>query len=287
MVNILEKHIQMPMGGDIGWGDTTYTIYEPLRVLVNKLKRKKPNWTFIVRKGKEGQRVSLEATAFCAVRVMEDGALLGGVSVVNEYSGRTRGYVDIYKVESKHIKVKRGSKHTAKTTKEAVALRTCFAMLRRDTETEVKERVSMELASVITNKVSHTNSLADSETRKLTLDALSYAKANREAFSTAFPKHVSTFIKMDSLAEEADIVNRISTGQKVVLVADNAKLRVFAADGTKLFEDALDGNALPEWVRRKFGLLKLVIAGQFVRDVGVRVTETVFAITTEEQGEAQ
>jgi hypothetical protein len=142
----------------------------------------------------------------------------------------------------------------------------------------------MELASVITNKVSHTNSLVESETRKLTLDALSYAKANREAFSTVFPKHVTTFSKLDSLAEEAGIVNRINTRLKVVLVADSSKLRVYAGDGTKLFEDDLDGNALPEWVRRKFGLLKLVIAGQFVRDVGVRVTDTVFAITTEEQG---
>ena len=286
MINILEKHIQMPMGGDIGSGDPTYTIYEPLRVLVNKLKRKKPNWTFIVRT-KDEKRITMEATAFCSVRVVEDGAVLGAVSVGHEYSGRANRSLDMYKVVSERIKVKRGSKHTAKTTKEAVALRMCFAMLRRDTETEVEERVSMELASVIANKVSHTNSLAESETRKLTLNAVSYAKANREAFSTVFPKHVTTFSTLDSLAEEADIVNRISTGQKVVLVANNSKLCVFAADGTKLFEDALDGNALPEWVRRKFGLLKLVIAGQFVRDVGVRVTDTVFAITTEEQGEAQ
>lgn len=285
MINILEKHIQMPMGGDIGSVDTTYTIYEPLRILVNKLKRKKPNWTFIVRI-KEEKRITMQSTAFCSVRVVEDGAVLGAVSVGHEYSGRAKCSLDTYKVVSKHIKTKRGSRHTAKTTKEAVALRTCFAMLRRDTETEVKERVSMELASVIANKVSHTNSLAESEVRKLTLDALSYAKANREAFSTMYPKHLTTFLTIDSLAEETDIVNKISTREKVVLVADNTKLRVFAGDGTKLFEDDLDGNALPEWVRRKFGLLKLVAAKQFVRDVGVRVTDTVFAITTEEQGEA-
>ena len=285
MINILETHIQMPMGGDIGSGDTTYTIYEPLRVLVNKLKRKKPNWTFIVRI-KDEKRITMQSTAFCSVRVVEDGAVLGAVSVGHEYSGRANRSLDMYKVVSKHIKIKRGSKHTAKTTKEAVALRTCFAMLRRDTETEVKERVSMELASVIANKVSHTNSLAESEARKLTLDALSYVKANREAFSMMYPKHLTTFITIDSLAEEADIVNKISTRKKVVLVADNTKLRVFAGDGTKLFEDALDGNALPEWVRWKFGFLKLITAGQFFRDVGVRVTDTVFAITTEEQGEA-
>jgi hypothetical protein len=151
----------------------------------------------------------------------------------------------------------------------------------------MKNNVSMELANALTIQTSHTNSSIQMEQRKLQGEAVEYAQANREAFCRAFPQHTNTFRTLDALAEEDHIVSEISVRQKVILVADSSKLRVFAdTDGTKLFEDDLDGNALPEWVRRKMGLLKLVAAKQFVRGVGVRVNDNVFAITTEVEGEA-
>ena len=286
LMNVTETHIRMKTNAE-GVGDTKYSLFEPLRVFVNKLKRKRPNWRFVVL-SKAEKRIALESTQLCSVAIVEGEQQLGSVSIRREYSAREHCDLETYKVRSDRIQKKRGSsKNESKTTKEAVALRTCLAMMRPDTEDEMKNNVSMELANALTIQTSHTNSSIQMEPRKLQGEAVEYAQANREAFCRAFPQHTNTFRTLDALAEEDHIVSEISVRQKVILVADSSKLRVFAdTDGTKLFEDDLDGNALPEWVRRKMGLLKLVAAKQFVRGVGVRVNDNVFAITTEVEGEA-
>jgi hypothetical protein len=46
--------------------------------------------------------------------------------------------------------------------------------------------------------------------------------------------------------------------------------------------DLFDDNTLPDWMRGKLGMLKLVAVEQFVSDTGCRVNDETFVLIVEE-----
>jgi hypothetical protein len=66
-----------------------------------------------------------------------------------------------------------------------------------------------------------------------------------------------------------------------LIVRDSGKYLVRIDDNVQIYDD----NTLPESMRGKLGMLKLVDAGFFLSDVGCRVNDEVFVVTVDEEKE--
>jgi hypothetical protein len=67
-------------------------------------------------------------------------------------------------------------------------------------------------------------------------------------------------------------------GKTALVIKDGGKYLVKIGDKVDLYDD----NTLPDWMRGKLGMLKLVQAEQFVSDTGCRVNEETFVLMVEE-----
>jgi tetrahydromethanopterin S-methyltransferase subunit B len=63
-----------------------------------------------------------------------------------------------------------------------------------------------------------------------------------------------------------------------LVIKDGGKYLVKIGDKVDMFDD----NTLPDWMRSKLGMLKLVAAEQFVSDTGCRVNDETFVLMVEE-----
>ena len=68
------------------------------------------------------------------------------------------------------------------------------------------------------------------------------------------------------------------SGKTALVIKDGGKYLVKIGDKVDLFDD----NTLPDWMRGKLGMLKLVQAEQFVSDTGCRVNDETFVLIVEE-----
>ena len=67
-------------------------------------------------------------------------------------------------------------------------------------------------------------------------------------------------------------------GKTALVIKDGGKYLVKIGDKVDLFDD----NTLPDWMRGKLGMLKLVQDEQFVSDTGCRVNDETFVLIVEE-----
>ena len=67
-------------------------------------------------------------------------------------------------------------------------------------------------------------------------------------------------------------------GKTALVIKDGGKYLVKIGDKVDLFDD----NTLPDWMRGKLGMLKLVQAEQFLSDTGCRVNDETFVLIVEE-----
>lgn len=67
-------------------------------------------------------------------------------------------------------------------------------------------------------------------------------------------------------------------GKTALVIKDGGKYLVKIGDKLDLFDD----NTLPDWMRGKLGMLKLVQAEQFVSNTGCRVNDETFVLMVEE-----
>ena len=67
-------------------------------------------------------------------------------------------------------------------------------------------------------------------------------------------------------------------GKTALVIKDGGKYLVKIGDKIDLFDD----NTLPDWMRGKLGMLKLVQAEQFVSNTGCRVNDETFVLMVEE-----
>jgi hypothetical protein len=67
-------------------------------------------------------------------------------------------------------------------------------------------------------------------------------------------------------------------GKTALVIKDGGKYLVRIGDKVDLFDD----NTLPDWMRGKLGMLKLVQAEQFVSGTGCRVNDETFVLMVEE-----
>ena len=103
----------------------------------------------------------------------------------------------------------------------------------------------------------------------------------------AFPMHQREKIEK-AIAERERLTDEMMTIEKAKAAFDAGKTALVIRDGGKYLVrigdkvDMFDDNTLPDWMRSKLGMLKLVQAEQFVSDTGCRVNDETFVLMVEE-----
>jgi hypothetical protein len=262
------------------------TLHPDLLGILIKLNAKKPTWRFETRvnfgaKKPLGDSLVPEYTVtYRSVMVWENSERLGNIIVSEGYSARIGKHCTHYYVESNRILKKRGDSHTMLTTKQASALDTCIKYMYSPTVLEMGQKAVEEARKVVNNAVSTAQSkiLIAIGRNDLRLALLSFAETHADTFNNVFPAHSAIFAEALDSKQDLAICTEVARTPLAYALVTNQQVHVFDVDGKLVALDDNAGNGLPEWFRRKMGLLKLVERTQFVRDVGVRVADKYYAI---------
>lgn len=285
--NVVEPFIRHPVLAQLplveDYGDKTFVLQEELMLLLRKLHRKQPEWSFrVVGKGGLWAVENPNLHSFTKVEVLSNGAVLGGINIRRDYF-RGVSNVLIYRITCKRIIKKRGSKQVSETSDNKKAIKLVLNNFRGDSLLELATNIISQGKQLGQRAVDGPNTSLNTVTRQLSGMATQFAMANKDQFLAAFPKSRPWLATLESAQDDLNVVNNINSSPKLYICIEQDKLYAFTELNELKYHDTPDGNALPEWVRRKLGLLKLLTPTQYLRDVGVRIDDKRYSII--DQGE--
>jgi hypothetical protein len=225
---------------------------------------------------------SLKATDF---QVMEAGEVLGTIS--KEYHGRNY-VIQISNERISKDRTRRGGYRTVDADKAILKAKKMFFKLKPN---ERVEKAVKDAGSVI-NQQSRRK-----DREKYDHAGIIQSAANKFIMGTGFPiflEHIKTLaeseqIKINRARTENDRIDvEMLTIEKVRIQFENGKTALVIKDGGKYLVkigdkiDLFDDNTLPDDMRGKLGMLKLVEAEQFISDTGCRINDEVFVLIVEE-----
>ena len=261
--------------------DTDATMKDHMWELVSALAPKNPDWTFVLTQGWANNENTVYFAGFKVVDSYD--VELGKVLSDTRYSSNA-GAQPAYLINSKHLASRRGEK---KTTKLDVAIREIKKTFRPDTQDEVIA-TAIDDATETYRDVRHKKRWA-SDRLVATLKEKAYVWV-RENCLDAFSASVDE-VTQKKLREQAelemeiktveDIGDKIDTDKSYLIIKDGSRYIVRIDDNVKLCDD----SSLPEEVRSKLGMLKLVEVSQFIDNVGCRVNDNTFVVVKESTDE--
>ena len=251
--------------------------------VIQRLATLNPLWRFVATDVTYSSDNQLRVTAFS---VVEHGEELG--TIERYYHGREY----VIHIKNERIgkdRVRRGGYKTADADKAILKAKKMFYKL-KPTE-RIENAVKAANAVIATQKRRKDNAKYDHE--RTVRDA-----AMQFIMGTGFPlflAHVESWHDIDknritkSINEKERIDSEMLTIEKVkqhfenrtaaVVVKDGGKYLVKVGDDVQLYDD----NSLPETMRGRLGMLKLVEAEYFIENVGCRVNDEVFVVLMDEE----
>lgn len=244
-----------------------------LHEVMSKLAIEKPLWRFMLIGAIGGDNRMM-----CrAVRLFCNGEDLGHITT--EYF-RSNYCVSIH---SHRVSTNRGKQRTSDVDKAMSICRKVFAPRNVNERLEQADHIADRAVSSAMYEFQNAKNRA-------------YREFNDHAFGFALVQHEAAFIEylrrvepkavqQVSKYKEAELNHltvqkmrdQMNTGITALVVLDNDKYIVRQQDVVQLYDD----TTLPEHLRGKLGMLKLVEEGQVISDIGCRAAAEVFVIALE------
>jgi hypothetical protein len=253
--------------------------------VVQRLAVLNPLWRFVI--SSTGYDNSTEPRSLKAVqfKVMEAGEELGTIS--KEYHGRNY----VIQISNERIgkdRVRRGGYKTTDADKAILKAKKMFFKLKPN---ERIDKAMKDASGVIQQqarrkdreKYDHANTIQTA--------------AHKFIMGTGFPmflEHIKTMAESEQIkiykaqaeheriGEEMLTIDKVKSqfenGKTALVIKDDGKYLVKIGDAIQLY----DNNTLPDDMRGKLGMLKLVEAEAFVSNVGCRINDEVFVLVVEE-----
>lgn len=255
------------------------TLIDPV---VQRLAVLNPLWRFVVDEVSYLSGDSLKATGF---KVIEAGEVLGTIS--REYHGRNY----VIEVSNERIgkdRVRRGGYRTTDANKAILKAKKMFFKLK---PTERVENAMKAASGVI-----------DQQKRRKDREKYDHARVVQDAAHkfimgtgfSLFLEHIETMHELDRnrinksraehdrIGEEMLTIDKVKSqfeaGKTALVIKDDGKYLVKIGDAIQLYDD----NTLPDDMRGKLGMLKLVEAESFISNTGCRINDEVFVLVVEE-----
>lgn len=243
-----------------------------LQEVVGKFAIEKPLWRFMLCGPTGDNRISCRA-----VRVFCDGEDLG--QITTEYF-RSDYCVSIH---SHRVNTNRGKQRTSDAAKAMSICRKVFAPRNVNERLEQADHVAERAVSSAMYEFHNAKNRAN---REFNDHAFKFALVQHEAAFIEYLRRVEPkAVQQVSKYKEAELNHltvqklrdQMTAGATALVVLDNDKYIVRQQDVVQLYDD----TTLPEHLRGKLGMLKLVEEGQVISDIGCRATTEVFVITLE------
>jgi hypothetical protein len=268
-------------------GDTSKqaTIHTSMDLLVRKLHLDNPNWQFEF----TDTNWQKQLTSF---RVIQDGEELG--TVAHAYIGGRAGTG--FRVSNERIaeKLSRGNSYNTKDVDKA------YLKIKKMFSKQSVEEVVAKARELAENEIDkhyvQRHRARDEATRILRMNALNYVmegggyelffKYIQEQASADVRNNVNTAIEkqrmMDTEMATIDQVrNKIGKEDTALIIRNSGEYVFRHGTDTRVYND----QTLPESVRGKLGMLKLVEKEHYVENAGCRVSDDVFVIVMEKKDE--
>lgn len=258
-------------------GERPFDAPQMLKSVITKLATDKPLWDFIAFK--------TNSTQITEFYVAKDGERLGEVG--HDWHGRN--YCIFVRNKRISDKLSRSDRYkTTDTDKAVLKVKKMFGSM--STNERIAQAASK--AAEVTNQASNGKWAQIREVEaKIERVANQYVKEEGYEAFTAWLKSQATQKAKDTL-EGIDnkvrlgiemltiqkVRDHFNEGKAVLVVKDGGKYIVKVGDKVDLYDD----NTLPQEMRGKLGMLKLVEAEQFVTDTGCRINDETFVLILEE-----
>jgi hypothetical protein len=250
--------------------------------VIQRLATLNPLWRFVATDWGYGGSNRLALTRFS---VLEHGEELGKIS-----RERKASHEVIYVSNPRIAKTKERSDgySTADADKAVLKAKKMFFKLKPN---ERIEKASKDAESVIGKQ----KRLKERE--KYTAESIIKVAAHDFIMGTGFKlflEHIKTGAEHErnkierAMEEDKRLADEMMTiekakaefeaGKTALVIRDGGKYLVKIGDKVDLFDD----NTLPDWMRGKLGMLKLVQAEAFISDTGCRVNDETFVLIVEE-----
>jgi hypothetical protein len=253
--------------------------------VVQRLAVLNPLWRFVVESvnyNNATEPQSLKATEF---KVMEAGEELGTIS--REYHGRDY----VIQISNERIgkdRVRRGGYKTKDADKAILKAKKMFFKLK---PSERVDKAMKDASGVI-----------QQQSRRKDRERYNHAEtiqnaAHKFIMGTGFSlflEHIKTMAESERnkiykaqaeherISEEMLTIEKVKSqfenGKTALVIKDDGKYLVKIGDAIQLYDD----NTLPNDMRGKLGMLKLVEAEAFVSNTGCRINDEVFVLVVEE-----
>lgn len=258
------------------------TLIDPV---VQRLAVLNPLWRFVVvntRYDNTTEPTSLRATEF---KVIEAGEVLGTIS--KERHGSVN-VIEITNARIKQVRTRSGGYKTKDADKAILKAKKMFFKLKPD------ERINKAWKNA--------SGVIDQQRRRKNNEVRDHAgtiqsAANKFIMGDGYPlflESIKTMVTIEQntiykaiaererIGEEMltidEVKSRFEAGKTALVIKDDGKYLVKIGDAIQLYDD----NTLPNDMRGKLGMLKLVEAEAFISNTGCRINDEVFVLIVEE-----
>jgi hypothetical protein len=251
------------------------TLIDPV---VQRLAVLNPLWRFVVDEVSYLSGDNLKATGFV---VMEAGEVLGTIN--REYHGREY-VIQISNERISKDRVRRGGYRTADADKAILKAKKMFFKLKPTERIENSMKVAMSVIDQQKRRKEREKNEHENNVR-----TAAYKFIMGTGFSL-FLEHIKTMAESeqnkinkaraehDRISEEMLTIDKVKSqfenGKTALVIKDDGKYLVKIGDAIQLYDD----NTLPNDMRGKLGMLKLVEAETFVSNTGCRINDEVFVV---------
>jgi hypothetical protein len=258
-------------------GEKPFEVSFMLSTVITKLATDKPLWDFIAFKANSTQVIEFS--------VQKDGEKLGEIG----YDWHGRNYCVFVKNKRISDKLLRSDRYkTTDTDKAVLKVKKMFGSM----STNERVAVAAAKAAEVTNTASN-HKWAQIREVEAKIERVSNQYVKEEGFDVfvtwlksqdtqktrdtleGIDNKVRLGIEMLTIQKVRDHFNE---GKAVLVIKDGGKYIVKVGDKVDLYDD----NTLPQEMRGKLGMLKLVEAEQFVTDTGCRINDETFILILEE-----
>lgn len=258
-------------------------VHPQLLPVVLEINKKRPQWQFI---GKSAKGVSINNVwklAVSSLVVLEKNEVLGVLDITSRYS--RRGVKQVVEVKNERITEKRSRSGGFKTQNPAAAATKALKMFRPKTESERMQKAQLAIQAFVDESVLITHRLVRSSYAcfsSLVEDAI-VASPYLDPLMEVARRHASK--------EQQEFLDVLVTSRqdKVAMkqVADSAAKQEGATvlvDGGDYVVSGKDGlrthttDTLPDWIKPKLGMLKLLEGKKVVPGIGIRLYDNTFFV---------
>jgi hypothetical protein len=255
--------------------------------VVLELNKKKPQWEFIGAPTHSMNVNGVVKPVMAILHVLEKNEKLGVISIASRYT--RRGVKTVIELSNERIREARSRSGGFKTQSVAAAVTKALKMFRPETYVE-----RMRKASEIVESFAHRNAKAEVGDADMAYDIFA-ASVKNAITKEPYLEPLMEIAKRNAAPEQLPFLDNMVSSQHKSENASKLYKAVTAKRGVTVLllgenyvvsnKDELKSyttDTLPDWIKPKLGMLKLLEGSQGVANVGIRANNTTFFIVEDE-----